>query len=393
MREDRIVFAQLMAFLPRYEFEKCVARYHGNRHVRSLSCYEQFLMMAFAQMTFRESLRDIETCLRSFQASLYRSGFRSRCARSTLADANEKRDWRIFADFAQALIAEAGRLYAGEEFGAQLDQMAFALDSTTIDVCLALFPWARLRHQQAALKLHTLLALQGNIPAVIIITPARLHDVNILDELFFVAGAFYIMDRAYLDFGRLRRLHESKAWFVTRARKNFCFRRRYSRPVDKTTGVRFDQTVVLDEFRTKKRYVELLRRIGYRDVESGKTFVFLTNNFSEEALTICRLYHSRWQIELFFKWIKQHLRIKAFYGTSANAVKTQVWVAISVYVLVAIIKKRLHVPHSLYTILQILSLTLFEKTPISQVFSQHPLPPENLDTQNQLYLQGFLTGQ
>ena len=393
MNEGRTVFAQLMDALPKYEFDKCVHRYRGNFRVRSLPAYEQFLVMAFAQLTFRESLRDIETCLRALGPKLYHSGIRQPTARSTLADANEKRDWRLFADFAHVLIQQTSTLYAGEAFGAELEQAAYALDSTTIDLCLSLFPWAKFRRRKAAIKLHTLLALRGNYPTVVIVTPGSVHDVNILDQLAYEAGSFYIVDRGYLDFARLHRLHQSGAFFVTRAKRNSRCTRRYSRPVDKTTGLRFDQTVVLTGFYARRDYPDALRRIGFRDPESGKALVFLTNNFTEPALTIAQLYHCRWQIELFFKWIKQHLRIKAFYGTSENAVRTQVWIAIAVYLLVAILKKRLHLSSSLYTILQILSLTLFEKTPILEALSSQPMTAELLDIQNQPCLPGLLTGQ
>lgn len=393
MRSGRIVFAQLMDTLPKYEFKKCVQRYQGDHHVRSLSCYEQFLVLAYAQLMGKESLRDIETCLRAVPDKLYHCGFRSDAARSTLADANEARDWRIFADFAGVLIGQAVEVYADDAFGVQLQQTAYALDSTTISLCLSLFPWAHYRRGQAGVKLHTLLALHGNIPTVVIVTPASVADVTVLDELVIEAGAFYIMDRGYPDFARFHHIHQSQAFFVTRAKKNFCFCRRYSATVDKSTGVRFDQTVVLADFKTKRHYPAILRRIGYRDAQSGKRFVFLTNNFSLPALSIARLYKSRWQIELFFKWIKQHLCIKAFYGTSENAVKIQVWVAISVYVLVALLKKRLALPQSLYTILQILSATLFENHPISQAFARCQEETEKPDMQNQLCFQGFLTGQ
>jgi hypothetical protein len=389
MNEGRTVFAQLLDFLPKYEFDKCVERYHGNFRVRKLPAYEQFLVLAFAQLTWRESLRDIETCLASFGPKLYHSGIRQPTARSTLADANEKRDWRIFADFAHVLIRQATTLYAGEPFGFELQAAAYALDSTTIDLCLSLFPWATFRRRKAAIKLHTLLTLQGNFPTVIIITPGSVHDVNILDQLAWEAGSFYIVDRGYLDFARLHRLHQCAAFFVTRAKKNFRCARRYSRPVDKSTGLRFDQTVVTVGFYAQRDYPDPLRRIGYRDPKTGKALVFLTNNFTAPALTIAQLYHGRWQIELFFKWIKQHLRIKAFYGTSQNAVRTQIWSAIAVYLLVAILKKRLHLDSSLYTILQILSLTLFEKTPIRQSLSQPPPASELPITQNHPCLPGF----
>jgi len=389
MNEGRTVFAQLLDFLPKYEFDKCVARYRGNFRVRKLSAYEQFLVLAFAQLTWRESLRDIETCLASFGPKLYHSGIRQPTARSTLADANEKRDWRIFADFAHALIRQATTLYAGESFGVELQAAAYALDSTTIDLCLSLFPWATFRRRKAAIKLHTLLALQGNFPTVIIVTPGSVHDVNILDQLAWEAGLFYIMDRGYLDFARLHRLHQCAAFFVTRAKKNLRCARRYSRPVDKTTGLRFDQTVVTVGFYARRHYPDALRRIGYRDPKTGTALIFLTNNFTVPALTIAQLYHGRWQIELFFKWIKQHLRIKAFYGTSQNAVRTQIWSAIAVYLLVAILKKRLHLHASLYTILQILSLTLFEKTPIAQALSQLPPASDSPNPQNHPRLPGF----
>ena len=393
MNTGRTVFAQVIAELPRHELAKCVERYRGDFHVRAMSCYEQYLMMAFAQLTYRESLRDIETCLRALGPKLYHSGIRSRPARSTLADANEKRDWRIFSDFAHVLIRQATELYGDEDLGLELREAAYALDSTTIDLCLSLFPWAKFRKTKAAIKLHTLLTLRGNYPTVILLTSGKVHDVNILDELTFDAGAFYIMDRGYLDFARLHRMHEDRAFFVTRAKKNSRFQRRYSRPVDKSTGLRFDQTVVLTGFYSHQQYPDPLRRIGFRDLQTGQALVFLTNNFRVPALTIAQLYKARWQVELFFKWIKQHLRIKAFYGTSENAVRVQVWIAISVYVLVAILRKRLRLPHSPYAILQILSVTLFEKTPISCVFAQHPFPSQTADLENQQYLPGFLTGQ
>lgn len=393
MHEGRTVFAQLMDWLPRHELAKCVARYRGDFHVRSMRCYEQFLILTFAQLTYRESLRDIETCLRALGPKLYHSGIRSRASRSTLADANEKRDWRIFADFAQVLIKEATDLYAEEDFGVELRAAAYALDSTTIDLCLSLFPWAKFRRAKAAVKLHTLLTLRGNFPAVVIVTSGKVHDVNILDELTFDAGSFYIMDRAYLDYARLYAMHQDRAFFVMRTKENARFRRRYSHAADKRTGIRFDQTVLLTGFCSHQRYPEPLRRIGYRDPTTNKDFVFLTNNFREPATTIAALYKSRWQVELFFKWLKQHLRIKAFYGTSDNAVRVQIWVAISVYVLINIIRKRANLTQSPYTILQILSVTLFEKTPIFQSFADHQPTPETPDMQNQQCLPGFLTGQ
>jgi hypothetical protein len=360
----KTIFAQLMDFLPVYEFHKCVQRYNGHYKVKHFSCWNQFLCMAFAQLTYRESLRDIEACLRSAQRKLYHMGFRSNVSRNTLAHANQIRDWRIYADFAQILIGQARRLYANDSFGVELNQTAYALDSTTIDLCLSLFPWAKFRAHKAAVKLHTLLDLRGSIPSLIIITHGKVHDVNILDQLIFEPGAFYIIDRGYLDFDRLYAIHQASAFFVTRAKSNFRFRRLYSRPVDKSTGVQSDQIVILEGFYSRKAYPDKLRRIRYFDTDQNKRFVFLTNNFTLSALTITQLFQCRWQIEIFFKWIKQHLRIKAFYGTTENAVKTQIWIAITVYVLVAIIKKQLKIDLSLYTILQILSVTLFEKTPI-----------------------------
>jgi hypothetical protein len=389
MNAGRTVFAQLTDNLPRHEFNRCVERYSGNRRVRRMRCWDQYLIMAFAQLTGLESLREIELGLQVQSEKLYHSGIRSSGPRSTLADANEKRDWRIFADFAQVLIREASGLYAGETFGAELDQTAYALDSTTIDLCLSLFPWAKFRRTKAAVKLHTLLALQGNYPTVVIITPGKVHDVNILDQLAFDAGSFYIMDRGYLDFARLHRIHRHGAFFVTRTKSNTQMERRYSRAVDKSTGLRFDQTVVLTGFRSHQQYPEALRRIGFTDPDTGKRLDFMTNNMILPALIIAHLYRARWQVELFFKWIKQHLHIKAFFGVSENAVKAQVWIAISVYVLVAILKKRFRLPHSPYTILQILRLTLFDKTPILQAFAQPPLQIRAPDSQNQLYLQGF----
>jgi hypothetical protein len=386
---DPTIFAQLTQLLPRPEFRRCVQRYRGHHKVKSFTCWEQFLCLAFAQLTYRESLRDIETCLRAVQPKLYHMGIRARVSRSTLADANESRDWRIFADFAHVLIAQARPLYRGEEFGADLDATVYALDSTTVDLCLKLFPWAPFQRSKAAVKLHTLLDLHGNIPEFIHISDGRMHDVRVLDLLRPRPGAFYVMDRGYLDFKRLHALHRAGAFFVIRARKNLQCQRRYSAPVDKDTGVRCDQTVVLTGKTSATDYPEVVRRVRYRDPDTGRTFVFLTNAFDLPALLIAQLYKARWQVELFFKWIKQHLRIKAFYGTSPNAVKTQVWVAIAVYVLVALLKKRLHLPHSLYTILQILSVTLLEKTPILQAFSAVPFPDETQSAGNQLELLGL----
>ncbi len=347
---------------------------------------DQFLCMAFAQLTYRESLRDIEVCLRAMQSKLYHMGIRSRVSKSTLADANENRDWRIYADFAQVLIHIARRLYANEDFGIELEQTVYALDSTTIDLCLSLFPWAKFRKHKAGVKLHTLLDLRGNIPTFIRITEALIHDVNILDDIIPEAGAFYIMDRGYLDFARLYIFHQRLAFFVTRAKVNFQFRRLYSHPIDKSSGLRCDQTIVLTGFYSSKDYPEKLRRIHYVDKETQEHLVFLTNCFTLPAITIARLYKCRWQVELFFKWIKQHLRIKAFFGTSQNAVKTQIWIAISVYVLVAIIKKQLNLDLNLYTILQILSVTLFEKVSILQILTQAGYKTDNAGSCNQLML-------
>ena len=355
-----------MEFVPTYEFKKCVTRYDGDYKFRGFSCRDQFLAMAFAQLTYRESLRDIEACLHSMSGKLYHMGFRGRVARSTLADANESHDWRIFADFAQVLIGIARPLYARDPIGLNLDQSLYALDSTTIDLCLSLFPWAKFRKHKAAVKMHTLLDLHGNIPTFIRITDGKVHDVNILDEILPEAGAFYVMDRGYIDFERLYVFTLSSAFFVVRTKENVLLDRRYSHPVDKATGVRSDHTVILTAINSAMVYPDPLRRVSYLDVETRKRFKFLTNNFTLPALTIAQIYKSRWQVELFFKWIKQHLRIKAFYGTSENAVKTQIWIAVSIYVLVAIVRKRLRLDASLYQILQILSLTLFEKTPILQ---------------------------
>jgi len=389
MYSGRIVFSQLMDFIPKHDFNLCVRRFQGNRRVRKFSCYDQFLCMAFAQLTYRESLRDIETCLRAMEPKLYHAGIRGRISRSTLADANENRSWRIYADFAQMLIGVARKLYADDDFGLELDQTVYALDASTIDLCLSLFPWAKFRKHKAAVKLHTLLDLRGGIPTLVIITPGRVHDVNILDQLFFEPGAIYVMDRGYVDFGRLHKLHLASAFFVTRAKKNFNFKRLYSHTVDKSTGLLCDQTVVLEGFYAGKNYPDKLRRIRYFDAETNKRFVFLTNNFTLPALTITHLYQHRWKVELFFKWIKQHLRIKAFFGTSEHAVKTQIWIAISVYVLVAIVKRRLEIDQTLYTILQILSVTLFEKTPILQALSQPDYTFQEDDSHNQLILFDF----
>jgi len=383
MNIGRTVFTQIMDFIPLFQFRQCVARYNGNYKVITFTCLDQFLCMAFAQLTYRESLRDIEACLRVAKPKLYHMGIRSNVSRNTLAHANENRDWRIYADFAQVLIKIARELYANEDFGLELKQAVYAFDSTTIDLCLSVFPWAKFRKTKAAVKLHTLLDLRGNIPVVISITNGKMHDVNALDDLVFEPGAIYIFDKAYVDFARLYRIHQSLAFFVTRAKSNFVFKRLYSQPVDKSTGVRADQIIMVTGFYTLMDYPERLRRIRYYDIETKKRFVFLTNNFTLPAIVIAKLYKCRWQVELFFKWIKQHLRIKAFYGTSENALKTQIWIAISVYVLVAIVKKRLKLDRSLYTILQILSVTMFEKTPILQVLSAPIYENDTIDDDNQ----------
>jgi hypothetical protein len=391
-KEGRVVFSQVMDWLPKVAFDACVARYRGNRWVKRFSCWDQFLTMAFAQLTYRESLRDIETCLRALQPKLYHAGLRTRASRSTIADANEKRDWMIYRDFAQVLISKARRLYAQTDLGLQIEEAAYVLDSTTIDLCLKLFPWAQFRRHKSAVKLHALLDLRGSIPTLAIITSGRIHDTKIMDQIPMEPGAFYIMDRGYLDFIRLYRMHLASTFFVTRAIGCLAFRRLYSHPVDKTCGLRCDQTIALSGPLSKQKYPDKLRRVRFFDAQTESSYVFLTNNFLLPALTIAELYHYRWRVELFFKWIKQHLRIKAFYGTSQNAVKTQVWIAIAVYVLVAIVKKELKLQHSLYTILQILSVTLFEKTPISDAFSDPHYTSEYdilENTQKQRLLPGF----
>jgi hypothetical protein len=386
MHDGRFIFAQLMDFLPRHEFNQCVRRYRGNSRNRGFSCFDQFFCMAFAQLTYRESLRDIETCLRAMGPKLYHAGLRGRIARSTLADANEHHDWRIYADFAHALIAVAKRLYVNDGFAVDLNAAAYAFDSTTIDLCLALFPWARFRRRKGAVKLHTLIDLRGNIPCFIRISNGKMHDVRALDDVPLEPGAFYMMDRGYVDFARLHVFTQRSAFFVIRSKRNMDYSRQPYQAVDKSTGLRSDQKITLQGVKTALQYPEALRRITYFDAETQKRFAFLTNNWTLPALTIARLYKCRWQVELFFKWIKQHLRIKAFYGTSRNAVKTQVWIAISVYVLVAIVKKELRLERSLYEILQILSVALFEKTPIFEALSCINYTNESLASRNQLSL-------
>ena len=386
MNTGRTIFSQIMDFLPLHEFRKCIKRYRGNYKVKSFSCLDQFLCMAFAQLTYRESLRDIEACLRSMQNKLYHMGIRGGVSRNNLANANETRDWRIYADFAQVLIHQARSLYADDDFGVELDQTVYALDTTTIDLCLSLFPWARFQKRKAGIKLHTALDLRGSIPIFIKITDARVYDLCILDELIPEAGSFYIMDRGFLDFTRLYTLNLFNAYFIIRARSNIKFRRIYSHPVDKSTGLKCDQTISLTGIDTPKYYPETLRRVRFFDRENNNHLTFLTNTFILPADTIAQLYKCRWQIELFFKWIKQHLRIKSFYGTSENAVKTQIWIAISVYLLVAIIKKLLNLEMSLYTFLQILSVTAFEKVPILQVLREFSNTEQPDDTCKQLKL-------
>jgi hypothetical protein len=390
MNQGKLVFAQLTEHLPLTTFRRCVARYHGEFRVRSFSCLDQFLCMAFAQLTFRESLREIEACLRAHTVKLYHMGIRSKSvSRSTLADANEARDWRIYADFAQSLIAMARRLYAQEPFGVDLSETVYALDATTIDLCLSLFPWAPFMSSKAAVKLHTLLDLRGNIPAFIHISDGKVHEVNILDQLIPEAGAFYVVDRGFLDYTRLYRFHQAGSFFVTRARANTSTRRRYSHPVDRSTGLVCDHTVVLTNPYSAPHFPAPLRRIRFKDLDTAKTLVFLTNNFVLPALTITQLYRCRWQVELFFKWIKQHLRIKAFFGTSENAVKSQIWIAVSVYVLVAIIKKRLNLQATLFQLLQILSVTMFERTPLNQLLTLKSTEPSMHVSDNQLNLFEF----
>ena len=386
MYEGRLIFSQLMDFVPWRRFQTCVKRYGGDCKVKTYTCAEQFRVMAFGQLTYRHSLREIETCLRAVKAKLYHMGIRSTICHSNLAHANHHRDWRIYADFAQVLIQKAKQLYLDEDLGLDLDATVYALDASTIDLCLSMFPWAKFRKTKGAVKLHTLMNLQGSIPEFILISDGKLHDVNVLDYLLPVPGAYYVMDRGYLDFERLYAMHQAKAYFVTRAKRNFTFKRRYSHEVDKSTGVQCDQTVVLKTFYSFQGYPEPLRRIRYYDENLGKRLVFLTNNFDLPASTIAALYKSRWQIELFFKWIKQHLRIKSFYGTSQNAVKSQIWIAVSTYLLVAIVKKELRIDLPLYTILQIMSLVQFERTPILQALSTSDYTTQEPTCHNQLLL-------
>ncbi|ALQ51572.1 IS4 family transposase [Nitrosomonas ureae] len=386
MHSGKLVFAQLMDYLPLHTFRRCVQRYPSKYPTKTLSHLDQFLCMAFAQLTYRESLRDIETCLRAHQAKLYHLGIRGNIAKSTLADANEQRDCRIYMDFAMSLIQIARKLYSSDSLAVELEQTVYALDTTTIDLCLSVFPWARFRQTKAAVKMHTLLDLRGNIPTFIHISDGKMHEVNVLDFLIPEAGSFYIMDRGFTDFARWFTMHQAQAFFVTRAKSSLLFRRVYSHSVDKSTGLRCDQTIALTATKASKDYPQHLRRIKFYDAEHDKHLVFLTNNFDLPALTIAQLYRCRWQIELFFKWIKQHLRIKQFYGTTENAVKTQIWIAISVYVLVAIVKKRLNTETSLYTILQILSLTLFEKTNLDQLLKNTEMQMITHHNNNQLNL-------
>jgi hypothetical protein len=386
MNSGKTIFSQLMDFLSPYEFRKCVERYGGNYKVKSFSCWDQFLCMAFAQLTYRESLRDIQACLRGNQQKLYHMGFRGNIARNTLAHANQVRDWRIYADFAQILIAQARELYANEDLGLELQQTVYAFDATTIDLCLSLFPWAQFRKRKGAIKLHTLMDLRGSIPTLVFVTHGKIHEVNLLDDLLIEPGAIYLFDRGYLDFARLYQFDQAKAFFVIRAKRNFRFRRLYSQAAEKTQGVQADQIIELHGFYACKDYPARLRRIRYFDTEKNKRLIFLTNHFSLPAFTVAELFRCRWKIELFFKWIKQHLRIKAFYGTSENAVKTQIWIAISVYVLVAIAKKKLQLKMSLHAMLQILSLSLFEKTSLFQLLSQKKTEKKKATSSNQLIL-------
>jgi hypothetical protein len=386
MNSGKTIFSQLLEFLPSYEFRQCVKRYRGHYKIKSFSCWDQFLCMAFAQLSYRESLRDIQACLRGNQQKLYHMGFRGKVSRNTLAHANQVRDWKIYADFAQILIAQARSLYAKESFGVELKQTVYAFDATIIDLCLSLFPWAQFRQHKGAIKLHTLMDLRGSIPTLIFVTHGKIHEIKLLDELILEPGAIYILDRGYLDFARLYKIHQARAFFIIRAKSDFRFRRMYSQPAQKSKGIQADQVIELHGFYVRKDYPERLRRIRYFDAEKNKRLIFLTNHVALPAFTIAELFRCRWKIELFFKWIKQHLRIKAFYGTSENAVKTQIWIAVSVYVLVAIVKKKLKLKASLYTMLQILSVSLFEKTPLFQLLSQIKPEEKKADSSNQLKL-------
>jgi len=393
MYTGKLVFSQVMDFMPLHTFRRCVARYQGDYKVKKFACLDQYLCMAFAQITYRESLRDIEICLRAQEQKLYHMGIRGKVSRSTIADANEQRHWQIYADLAYSLINTARKLYRDESFAFELDQTAYALDATTIDLCLSMFPWANFRKNKGAVKLHTLLDLRCNIPTFIHISDGKLHEVNTLDIVPFEPGAFYVMDRGYLDYSRLYNLAQASAFFLIRAKANLQCRRIYSQPVERSTGLIYDQTIMLSGFYQSKDYPEKLRRIKYHDAESDLTIVLMTNNFNLPALTVTEFYRSRWQVELFFKWIKQHLRIKSFYGTSENAVKTQIWIAISVYVIVAILKKQLRLPYSLYTILQVLSVTAFERIPLYQIFTMVNYKTENPMSANQLNLFDEIPGQ
>jgi hypothetical protein len=386
MYKGRLILSQILDFVPRRKFNQCVTRYNGNYKVQTFSCRDQFIAMMFAQLTGRESLRDIEACLRAMGKKLYHAGLRGDVSRSTLSDANKNRDCRIYEDFAHVLISRARKLYVNEDFGIELEQTAYAIDATTIDLCLSLFPWARFRKKKGGIKLHTLMELRGNIPCVIWVSDAKTHDVAFLDDIDYEPGSFYIMDKAYIDYERLYRINHNQAFFVTRAKTNIDYTRRAYRRVDKTTGLRSDQTIVLRGYYTSKNYPDALRRITFRDQDTKKRFTFLTNNFELDALIIARLYKCRWQIELFFKWIKQHLRIKSFFGNTLNAVKTQIWIAISVYVLVAIIKQKLKIERSLYEMLQILSISLFEQMLIEQALTNIDLQNQNEAFRNQLLL-------
>jgi hypothetical protein len=387
MNTGRTILSQLLDFVLKYEFDKCVDKYNGNYKVKNFTCWQQFIVMAFAQLTGRESLRDIEACLKAVSTKLYHSGVKSKVKKSTLSDANENRDWRIYAEFAQLLIQEARKLYKDDNnFMVEIDEIAYALDSSTIDLCLSLFPWAKFRKRKGAVKMHTQIDLRGSIPTFIEITDGKVHDVNILDLLILEPGAFYIMDRAYLDFERLYHMHQCLTYFVVREKRNFDYRRVYSNKVDKSKGFKCDQTIMLTGFYTSKKYPEKLRRIKYYDKSRDKMLVFITNNFVYDAEIIAQLYKERWKVELFFKWIKQHLKIKKFFGTSLNAVFTQIWIAVSVYLIVAIVKRRLNLKQELYTILQILSISIFEKVPVSQLFENENYNNKTTDDYNQLKL-------